>query len=105
MPESVKLIIFNNGTDPNLVSDRKKMMQIQKYPVASMKKDELLSRIDSVERWKDLFETTNGQIYIRNSDDIEQVIDLFTERFTRSDVTEQEYDMSVKYKCELPKGN
>lgn len=97
-------LISNNDELSNYVDNpnkkyAKKMMQIQKYPVAHMKKDELLKKIYTVERWKDVFEIINGQIHIRNSDDVEQIIDLFTERFTRSDVTDQEYDTSVKDKA------
>lgn len=39
------------------------------------------------------------QIYLRNFTDVENIIDLFTERYTRSDVTGQEYDTEVKDKA------
>ena len=40
------------------------------------------------------------QIYLRTFKDVENLIDLFVERYTRSDVTGQEYDTSVKDKAE-----
>lgn len=74
----------------------KKMLTIHKYPVASMEKDKLLERIGSVRRWQNVFEVRDGEIWLRNHGDVEQLIDLFTERFTRSDVTGREYDTAVK---------
>ena len=74
----------------------KKMLTIHKYPVASMEKDKLLARVGSVKRWQNVFEVRDGEIWLRNHEDVEQLIDLFTERFTRSDITEREYDTAVK---------
>lgn len=36
---------------------------------------------------------------LRNFSDVENIIDLFTERYTKSEVTGQEYDTSVKDKA------
>lgn len=78
----------------------KKMMQIHKFPVASMSKETLVEQLQTVERWKNVFEIKESQIHLRNFFDVEHIIDLFTERYTRSDVTGQEYDTSVKDKAE-----
>lgn len=77
----------------------KKMMTIHKYPVAVMSKSDLLTRVRDVERWQNVFELRDGGIYLRNFTDVEQLIDLFTERYTRSEVTGQEYDTEVKEKA------
>lgn len=77
----------------------KKMMTIHKYPVAAMSKNDLLTRVRTVERWQNVFELQNGEIHLRNFTDVEQLIDLFTERYTRSDITGQEYDTEVKEKA------
>lgn len=37
---------------------------------------------------------------MRTFSDVENIIDLFTERYTKSEVTGQEYDTSVKDKAE-----
>ena len=71
-------------------------LTIHKYPVASMEKDKLLERIGSVRRWQNVFEVRDREIWLRNYEDVEQLIDLFTERYTRSDVTGREYDTAVK---------
>lgn len=78
----------------------KKMMQIHKFPVASMNKTDLMTQLYTVERWKNVFEIQDDQICLRRFSDVEQMIDLFTERYTRSDVTGQEYDTSVKNMAE-----
>lgn len=74
----------------------RKMMQIHKFPVTTMNKDELLNKLNTVERWKNVFDIRGTGIHLRNYTDVEKLIDLFTERYTRSDVSGQEYDTSVK---------
>lgn len=78
----------------------KKMMQIHKFPVATMSKERLLEKLRTVERWKNVFEIQDAQVYLRTFSDVENIIDLFTERYTKSEVTGQEYDTSVKDKAE-----
>ena len=78
----------------------KKMMQIHKFPVATMDKQILIERLSYLERWRNVFEIRENQIYLRNYKDVENLIDFLTERYTRSDVTGQEYDTSVKDKAE-----
>lgn len=76
------------------------MMQIHKFSVATMKKESLLEKLQTVERWKNVFEIRGTQVYLRNFSDVENMIDLFTERYTKSEVTGEEYDTSVKDKVE-----
>lgn len=78
----------------------KKMMQIHKFPVATMSKAGLVERLLTVERWRGVFEIQEEQVYLRNYTDVENIIDLFTERYTKSEVTGQEYDTEVKNKAE-----
>lgn len=78
----------------------KKMMQIHKFPVATMSKARLIEKLQTVERWKNVFEIQDTQVHLRNFSDVEHIIDLFTERYTKSEVTGQEYDTSVKDKAE-----
>lgn len=65
-----------------------------------MKKESLLEKLQTVERWKNVFEIRGTQVYLRNFSDVENMIDLFTERYTKSEVTGEEYDTSVKDKVE-----
>ena len=75
------------------------MMQIHKFPVATMSKEKLLEKLQTVDRWKNVFEIQQNQVRLRNFSDVENIIDLFTERYTKSEVTGQEYDTSVKDKA------
>lgn len=76
----------------------KKMMRIGASKVLSLSAEDLLTKIRTVDRWKDKFhidETTN-QIILETYAEVEHLIDLFDERFTRSDITDTEYDTDVK---------
>lgn len=78
----------------------KKMMQIHKFPVTTMSRESLMEKLKTVERWKNVFEIQGGQVHLRTYSDVENIIDLFTERYTKSEVTGQEYDTAVKDKAE-----
>lgn len=74
------------------------MMRIGNSRVLSLSTEELLAKIKTVTRWKDKFnidEATN-QIVLKTYAEVEDFIDLFDERFTRSDITDTEYDTDVK---------
>lgn len=76
----------------------KKMMRIGTSRVLTLSSAELLNKIRTVERWKGKFkidEKTN-QITLSTYTDVESLIDLFDERYTRSDITDTEYDTDVK---------
>ncbi len=50
--------------------------------------------------WKDKFEENQeGLIVLNTYQQVEDLIDLLDERYTRSDVTNQEYDTDVKRQC------
>lgn len=76
----------------------KKMMRIGNSRVLSLSADDLLAKVNTVSRWKDKFhfdEATN-QIVLKTYGEVESLIDLFDERYTRSDITDTEYDTDVK---------
>lgn len=76
----------------------KKMMQIGTSRVLTLSSAELLNKIRTVERWKGKFkiDEKTKQIKISTYTDVESLIDLFDERYTRSDITDTEYDTDVK---------
>ena len=90
-----KLIEYTNRSNKKYA---KKMMQIRKYPVYTMRKEELKEQILKNARWKDSFKFCDDKIALITYKDVENLIDLYTERYTRSDITNQEYDTSVKEK-------
>ncbi|MDY2636832.1 MAG: DUF4868 domain-containing protein [Phascolarctobacterium sp.] len=74
----------------------RKMMQIQQYPVIRMDKDSLFKKLKEVDRWKDVFTFNDNKIVINNYKDVDNLIDLLVERFTKSEISGQEYDTDVK---------
>lgn len=76
----------------------KKMMRIGDSRVLALSADELYTKINTVPRWKDKFhiDETTHQIILKTYSEVESLIDLFDERYTRSDITDTEYDTDVK---------
>lgn len=75
----------------------RKMMRVSGSPVFDMTSDELFQKITTVDRWKGVFKTpVDGRIPLESYRDVENVIDLFDERYTISEITGQEYDTDVK---------
>lgn len=75
----------------------KKMMRIGKSPVLGLSKERLIEKINTVERWKGKFQIDDaGEITLNTFGDVENVIDLFDERYVKSEITDTEYDTEVK---------
>lgn len=76
----------------------KKMMRIKNSQVLNKTKEELYQRVITLPRWVDKFDidTENKQIVLNTYAQVENLIDLLDERYTRSDVTSEEYDTGAK---------
>ncbi len=76
----------------------KKMMRIDSSIVFNLSKEQLMDRVNTLPRWKDkfIFDKDSHQIILNSYKAVESLIDLFDERYTRSDVTNIEYDTDVK---------
>lgn len=74
----------------------KKMMRIKNYHVVDKTADELLVKINTVERWQGVFDIADNKINLSTYKDVENLIDLFDERFTTSLITGDEFDTEVK---------
>lgn len=79
---------------------KRKIMRISHSKVLQHSKEEIMKNISVSERWKDVFRIENGEIILDTFADVENVIDLFDERFTRSEITNEEYDTEVKKPAE-----
>ena len=76
----------------------KKMMRIGTSRVFDLTKEQLINKVNTLPRWQGKFcvnQDTN-QIVLNTYGEVENLIDLFDERYTRSDVTDTEYDTDVK---------
>jgi len=74
----------------------KRIMRINTFNVINKSAEELLQRIATVKRWQGVFDITGGKINLHTYRDVENLIDLFDERFTKSLITDDEFDTDVK---------
>lgn len=76
----------------------RKMMRIKNSKVINKTKEELYQRVTTLPRWRGKFDidTENKQIILSTYTQVENLIDLLDERYTRSDVTDEEYDTGAK---------
>ena len=82
----------------------KKMMRITDSKVLKMDTKILWENIHRSSRWNGKIKEENGQFVLESFVQVEAFIDLLDERYTRSDITDIEYDTDVKQIAE-PAGN
>lgn len=78
----------------------KKMMRVAESRVLKMNSHELWNKINKSDRWRGRIKEENGKFVLNNYDDVEILIDLLDERYTRSEITDTEYDTDVKHIAE-----
>ncbi|MEF2244220.1 DUF4868 domain-containing protein [Paenibacillus sp. IITD108] len=74
----------------------KKMMRIKNSAVLRLSAELLLERIQTLPRWSGKFILSNDKIVLNTFGQVENLIDLLDEKYTRSDVTGEEYSTDVK---------
>lgn len=75
---------------------KKKIMRIAKSRVLQHPIEQVFENIEKSARWRGVFTIENNQIKLNTYGDVENMIDLLDERYTRSDITGDEYDTDVK---------
>lgn len=88
-----KLITYANR---NQLTYAKKMMRIRHSTVLNMPAEDLLNKVITLPRWAGKFVIEGNHIVLNTYAHVESLIDLLDERFTRSDVTGNEYSTEVK---------
>lgn len=78
----------------------KKMMRITDSKVLKMDFATLWKNIHQSKRWNGRIREENGQFVLDTYEQVENLIDLLDERYTRSDITGEEYDTEVKKPAE-----
>lgn len=73
-------------------------MRIASSAVFRLTREQLVNKVNTLPRWQGKFHFSqdSGQIVLNTYSEVESLIDLFDERYTRSDVTDTEYDTEVK---------
>lgn len=74
----------------------KKMLRISNSKVLNMDTVILWENIHKSARWNGKLKEENGKFVIEHYTDVELLIDLLDERYTRSEITGEEYDTDVK---------
>ncbi len=74
----------------------KKLMRIADSRVLKMTPDNLWENIHKSSRWNGKIKEENGKFVLDTYKDVENLIDLLDERYTRSEITNTEYDTDVK---------
>lgn len=74
----------------------RRMMRINEYHVVQKDSEFLINKIQTVDRWKNVFEIVEGKICLNTFKDVENLIDFFNERYTVSEITGDEFDTDVK---------
>lgn len=78
----------------------KKMMRITDSKVLKMEPAKLWENIHRSTRWNGKIKEENGKFVLDTYTQVEDLIDLLDERYTRSDITDTEYDTDVKQVAE-----
>jgi hypothetical protein len=78
----------------------KKLMKAKHSPVLRMDKSVLLSKLTTLPRYKDKLEIRDGKIRINNQKQALEFLKMLNDSILRSELTDAEYDSSVK--TELP---
>jgi len=78
----------------------KKMMRITDSKVLKMESAKLWENIHRSARWNGKIKEINGKFVLDTYAQVENLIDLLDERYTRSDITGEEYDTEVKQLAE-----
>lgn len=72
------------------------MMRITDSKVLKMEPEKLWENIHKSNRWNGKIREEEGKFVLNHYTDVEKLIDLLDERYTRSDITDIEYDTDVK---------
>lgn len=74
----------------------RRLMRVSDSVVLQLPPDKILAKVNEVKRWRGSFDIKGQQIVLKNFAQVEDLIDLLDERYTRSDITDKEYDTDVK---------
>ena len=80
----------------------KKMMRVTDSKVLKLEPAKLWENIHRSTRWNGKIKEENGKFVLDTYTQVEDLIDLLDERYTRSDITDTEYDTDVKV-CIVPR--
>jgi len=80
------------------LSNSKKLMKIKDSPVLKMSKHDIITKINDIERYKLLINVQDGQIVVKNQNDVNNLLKLLGDAILRSELTNAEYETMIKKK-------
>lgn len=86
--------------DKKALTNAKKLHKAKNSPVLRMKKEVLLDKLSTLPRYKDTFEISEGQIQINNQKQATAFLKMLNDSILKSELTDAEYDSTVKIELE-----
>lgn len=86
--------------DKKALTNAKKLYKAKNSPVLRMKKDVLLDKLRTLPRYKGTFEITEGRIQINNQKQATAFLKMLNDSILKSELTDAEYDSTVKKELE-----
>lgn len=80
----------------NKLSNAKKLMKAKHSPVLEMNPAALIQKLSKHPRYKDKFSFAGNKIVVKSQKDALEFIKMLNDNIVRSDLTNQEYDSSIK---------
>lgn len=80
----------------NKLTNAKKLMKAKRSPVLEMSPTTLIQKLSEHPRYKDKFSFTGNKIVIKSQKNALEFIKMLNDNIVRSDLTNQEYDSSIK---------
>ena len=90
------LEVFTSLGDQKALANAKKLMKAKKSPVLRMDKNLLLSKLETLPRYKNKFEIENQKIKICTQKQASEFLKMLNDSILKSELTNAEYDSSVK---------
>lgn len=78
------------------LTNAKKLVKAKHSPVLRMDKETLLHKLNTLPRYKDKFDITDGKIVISNQKQAVEFIKMLNDSILKSELTDAEYDSTVK---------
>lgn len=95
-----KVLAFENKEH---LTNAKKLMKAKNSPVLSIKKNDLIKRLQKHRRYKNRFAFEDGRIVIRTQQDVKDFVKMLNDDIVRSELTRRDYDSTRKHLLEPEK--
>ncbi|CAI3654989.1 DUF4868 domain-containing protein [Clostridium neonatale] len=78
------------------LTSSKKIMKLKNSPVLTIDKEDLINRLTTIEKYKNIINIVNGKIKTDTKKDVGKVLKILNDDYLKSELTEVDYDSSIK---------